>query len=421
MVVIYSANQSARLAYTLDEIFTHRAGEPFLLTNDAAQYMESDGIRINYSGENLPGLQILPAGLLNESGIRKAWTPENGILDGNTILFPMQSGLGTDIFSMTFWYLSRYEEYDFEHADIHGRFTTASSVLHGITNADEPVLDRALNYFFRILGLHIKNKYAVYPTLDIDIAYKYRGKPWYIGGAGWFRDLLRGRTGSAIYRLQVLFGKTDPYDCYDYIETALSPLKDRVRFFFQVGPRGNFDKNISPDRLFFRKLIARIASQFETGLHPSYGSGTDVGAIKKEKEILEGITNKPADRSRQHFLKLSVPHTWRALDAAGITHDYTMGYAGNTGFRAGTGHSFRFYDLENETATGLVIHPFCAMDVSLKNYMGLTPVMAAEHIEKLKHTCRENGLPFCFIFHNESLSEDGEWKGWRSVFETCLK
>ena len=98
-----------------------------------------------------------------------------------------------------------------------------------------------------------------------------------------------------------------------------------------------------------------------------------------------------------------------------------MGFAGGIGFRAGTAHSFIFYNLKNETGTNLVVHPFCMMDVSLKNYLHLDCTQAIKTIGFLKDICRTEKAPFCFIFHNESVSDKGEWMGWKNVFETCLK
>ncbi|MCC7298503.1 MAG: hypothetical protein IT244_09235, partial [Bacteroidia bacterium] len=104
-----------------------------------------------------------------------------------------------------------------------------------------------------------------------------------------------------------------------------------------------------------------------------------------------------------------------------VTHDYSMGFAGNIGFRAATAHSFKFYDLSNEKSTELVVHPFCVMDVGLKNYLHLDVASAIKTIENLKDICKAEKAPFCFIFHNESVSDNEGWTGWRNVFETCLK
>ena len=92
-----------------------------------------------------------------------------------------------------------------------------------------------------------------------------------------------------------------------------------------------------------------------------------------------------------------------------------MGFADHLGFRAGTSKSFFWYDLENEKHTELRVHPFCVMDVTLKNYQKYQ----AEHGEfilanLLKETEKVGGT-FRIICHNESLSNYGEWKDWKEV------
>jgi hypothetical protein len=105
----------------------------------------------------------------------------------------------------------------------------------------------------------------------------------------------------------------------------------------------------------------------------------------------------------------------------GIKEDYSMGYASCSGFRAGTCTSFLFYDLVSDCETNLVIHPFLVMDVTLKQYLGLNPGEALDRIYRLVEIVKAVNGTFTSLWHNESLSEHGVWKGWRSVFEGMVK
>jgi hypothetical protein len=125
--------------------------------------------------------------------------------------------------------------------------------------------------------------------------------------------------------------------------------------------------------------------------------------------------------SRQHYLMLSFPHTYQQLQKLGIREDYSMGYAANSGFRAGTFTPFRFYDLTTECETTLVIHPFAVMDVTLRHYLKLTPDDALERIKQLIDKVRKVDGTFTSLWHNESLSEHGVWKGWRGIFEGMVE
>ena len=51
------------------------------------------------------------------------------------------------------------------------------------------------------------------------------------------------------------------------------------------------------------------------------------------------------------------------------TDDYSMGYVGEPGFRAGISIPFPFYNLLDEKETALMVHPFAFMDRGLKDYL----------------------------------------------------
>ena len=63
-----------------------------------------------------------------------------------------------------------------------------------------------------------------------------------------------------------------------------------------------------------------------------------------------------------------------------------MGYASYPGFRAGTCSSFNFYDLATECETDLVVFPFAVMDVTLQQYLSLTPHEALDRIKNISQT-----------------------------------
>ena len=137
--------------------------------------------------------------------------------------------------------------------------------------------------------------------------------------------------------------------------------------------------------------------------------------------MLQQITEKKIDASRQHFLKLHLPQTYLQLIKVGINHDYSMGYASQVGFRAGTCTSFFWYDLQLEKQAHLKIHPFAVMDVTLQQYLKLNPEQAITQIDELLSSVKLVDGTFCSLWHNESLSESGRWKGWKAVYDEMLK
>ena len=98
-----------------------------------------------------------------------------------------------------------------------------------------------------------------------------------------------------------------------------------------------------------------------------------------------------------------------------------MGYASRTGFRAGTCTPFLFYNIHLEETTSLRVYPFTVMDVTLKDYLHVTPEQAIDRVKKIIDEVKNVQGTFISLWHNESLSETGEWKGWSRVYTEMLK
>ncbi|PSR13118.1 MAG: hypothetical protein C7N36_09235, partial [Bacteroidetes bacterium] len=138
----------------------------------------------------------------------------------------------------------------------------------------------------------------------------------------------------------------------------------------------------------YQQLIRSTTTWSDSGIHPSYRSFGNLARLRTEQQRLATILDQPVSHSRQHFLRLQLPQTYQQLLAAGIRHDYTMGYAEVPGYRAGTTEPFRWYDLNREQTTDLWVHPFVAMDVTLQNYQGLSASAAADYLQELQTYCR---------------------------------
>jgi phosphopantetheinyl transferase (holo-ACP synthase) len=151
-------------------------------------------------------------------------------------------------------------------------------------------------------------------------------------------------------------------------------------------------------------------------MHPSYFSFKNIEVLKKEKGRLEQIINTPVTFSRQHFLRLSIPETYQYLIDLDIEEDYTMGYAKYAGFRASTCTPFYFYDLDFEIQTPLKLYPFAFMDGTLKHYMQLDNDASLAKILALKDAVKKVNGTFISLFHNDTLSDEGDWIGWKEIY-----
>ena len=118
---------------------------------------------------------------------------------------------------------------------------------------------------------------------------------------------------------------------------------------------------------------------------------------------------------------MKFPETYRNLAERDITDDYSMGFANEIGFRAGICTPFNFYDLDNESESTLRIHPFGIMDATLNLYMKLSQDEAVARVKKIIREVKRVNGDFIFIWHNETLSDDMQWKGWRKVYEEIIE
>ena len=107
----------------------------------------------------------------------------------------------------------------------------------------------------------------------------------------------------------------------------------------------------------------------DIGIHSSYYSDIQ-HSIAEEKQTLEQIGGFKIHCSRQHFLKVKFPDTFRQLIEAGITDDYSLGFTDRIGFRNGMAIPFPFFDVAANKTTPLMLHPLLIMDSAAVQALG---------------------------------------------------
>jgi hypothetical protein len=416
-VILYIPGCTARMVWVAEEIFLHRGGLKISITENQEAYLASGAaLKINYSEADLSGHRIYRSGFLDGNGIQHDFIPATARIADLFCLFPDREQANFDLLAMVFWCLSRYEEYQPFAADRHGRFPASASLLQKWGVLDEPICDIAIRYCFREWGIADNVAFTITPTLDIDIAFAYAG-----------RGLLRGLGASLIApwslpgRIKsILQPSSDPNNTFDYISKALEHCSG-ARIFWHCGAENNhYDKQVNLNYGPFKQAISRLNVDARCGLHPSFAASGNAEILKQEKLYLEQILGREVTSSRMHYILLSMPSTYRTLIECGIAEDYSMGFPDAAGFRAGTAQPFRWYDLANEEATQLLVHPFCIMEATCKYYLQMSPEQAIDRGLEMKERLQRYGGDFCFIFHNESLGRQTHWRGWDKVFESWL-
>ena len=429
MVLIYTHKITPRLSYTFDFILNQILGLEYRITDNKEEFQQKDGPKINYSEDNFnDSIFIKPSNLLFEDDIR----PQNLFVtqwDNVKIFFQTNdtSVLPFDLFAASFYLVSRYEEYLPFDPDSHGRFEAKESLAFKNNFLHEPIVDQWAYIFADILkerysGIQIPGRNFQYiSTIDVDNAYAFlfKGISRTLGAT--FRSLLNLDLQDNFRRYRTLANKRDPYDTYDIFFDTHQKYGIKPIWFFLVGNSGRYDNNVSPDKQGYQNLIKSIAKKSQVGIHTSYETYKNENKLQNEIRKLEGLIERKVYKSRQHYLRLHFNQTYQNLIKSGITEDYTMGYATNIGFRAGTCTPFNFYDLEKEEETGLKVFPFEVMDITLNKYKGYNVTEAISSIESVIEKIKKVNGTFISIWHNEALSDHGHWKGWETVYREMLR
>lgn len=430
-LIIYTPKITPRVEYIFSSLLNAIGVQKFQLTQNIDFYNRSESLKISYSsdyvGENI--LWIESVNLLFEKEIKEQ---KIDIFEWNGVkaFFKTVNGdLPFDIFAASFYLISRYEEYLPHKRDNYGRYAHENSAAFKHDFLKLPLVNIWLKQFAELLlkkfpFLHLTPQaFHFLPTYDIDIAWSYLQKGWLRNAGGLIKSMMDGNRARVSERVQVLFGnQKDPFDSYEWLDELHKKYELQPIYFFLLAHRNkDYDKNILPDKKPLQKLIQQISSKYTAGIHPSWQSGDKQELLKEELEILHRITGRKADKSRQHYIRMVLPETYRRLISAGITEDYSMGYGSINGFRASYCLPYKWYDLEKEEMSSLTIYPFCYMEANSYYEQQYTTEEALSEIEHYYKIAKEvNGL-LITVWHNHFLGTDNMFKDWREVYETIIE
>ncbi|RYD74216.1 MAG: hypothetical protein EOP53_18725 [Sphingobacteriales bacterium] len=418
-MLIFSKTSTARLQYICKFIFGEQLGIGFSLTIDSEGFKNHEGPKINYSDIDITGehFTLQNHNLLFEKNI-KAQTIECFDSNGKKAFFKTDnSDFSFDIFAASFYLLSRYEEYLTHEKDLYGRYAHENAIAFKEGFLQEPIINQWLLDFAAALkqkfpSLQIKSpEFKFTPTYDIDIAWSYKHK-------GLLRNLGGFLKSPSITRLSVLTGlKKDPYDVYEFLnELHTNNQLDPIYFFLVATSRGEYDKNISPYDHAMWQLIKQHEKKYRIGLHPSWLSNEKHNLLAKEKRVLETAGKIEIIRSRQHYIKLTLPETYNRLIENGISNEYSMGYGSINGFRASVASSFFWYDLQAEKITSLRVYPFCFMDANSFYEQKQNAKESLAELLTYYQKCKAANGEMISIFHNNFLGTDALFAGWKELY-----
>ncbi len=427
---IYTQYSSPRIDYIFSTLLSAAGNQSFTLTTDKVLFANSADAKINYSPQQITEdeVWIAPVNLLFEKDIKEQHI---ACFDYNhsKAFFQTDGDFPFDIFAASFYLISRYEEYLPHTKDMYGRYAHENSIAFKEGFLKLPIVNCWLQQLVKLLTQKFPSvtfnptPFTFFPTYDIDIAFSYLHKGAVRNLGGFMHSAWHSEWALVKERMNVLFGKQqDPFDSYEWLdklheEYALKPI-----YFFLLARRNKeYDKNILPHKQVLKKLVKQHSEKYEIGIHPSWQSGDKPELLKQEIQQLKSISGKAVTKSRQHYIRMQLPETYRRLIEAGITEDYSMGYGSINGFRASYCLPYFWYDLPREETTNLTLCPFCYMDANSyyeQHYSGEEALKEMNYYYQI--TKQVKGL-FITIWHNHFLGTDKMFTGWREVYTEMIR
>ncbi|VAW12681.1 FIG00651970: hypothetical protein [hydrothermal vent metagenome] len=427
MLLIYTHKITPRFSYIMKQIFTRILGVEIIFTIKVEDFIRHTGPKITYTKQPLQNEFFIRSNdLLFEQGINDL---SINISDwqGVPCFFSTgeRSNVPFDIFSASFYLLSRYEEYLPHVKDHYGRFPPKESIGYQNGFLRRPVVDIWAQMLLKKLKEHFpemahkKRQYTYTSIIDVTTSHRFAHRGLVRGVAGLLLDFGTLKLKRVVGRIAVWFNsKKDPYDNFSYLVDLHKKHRVKSIFFFQFAAYSTYDKNVSTNNNKFKFLIKYIADYSTVSLITSFSSFSDTELLKKERKRLASVVNRSINYSRIRHNRVDVPDTYRNLVEAEFTDDYTMGYTHELGFRAGTCTQFYFYDINLEVQQPIRIHPFAVHDYGILELATLDEIL--DKIGFLYQEVKNVHGDFITVFSNELLGASHK-ADWKKLYETTLK
>ena len=351
---------------------------------------------------------------------------DDGVDDG--VIYSEADGsihIPYDILTPSFVLLSRYEEFYAKQHDAHGRYPYNGSLAEKYDMVEIPLVDEYAMLLRRWLCQHFPDRFQavprtprVVPTHDIDLLYRFQNR-WQALKSIFGRDLLINRDLKMVWKSLREYRALRQDDFNDPYLLAIQEfaMKEHAAglesvFFFKALCEGEDDATYDIRDARLEQIFTHLYYEYIIGIHGSYSSAEKDGQLLMERKRIEKqLANfgGPVTCSRQHYLRARFAGTPNSLDLwqqAGITDDYTLGFAERCGFRCGTCHPYPLYDVRNDRVTDIIEHPLIVMDGTLSDYMKLSVAEAKKLVMRLKQRCFDVEGDFVILWHNHATTRE---------------
>lgn len=412
-LLVYIPKQTPRINYIFRHICGRILGFKVKFTSKVEDFISFEGVKFSYAKKRLGNeVFIQKFGLLEELGINDL----NFSMDlwGDVPCFfrvSSESDIPFDIFSASFYLVTRYEEYQPHVKNDVDSYPIEESLAYQHDFLKTPVVDVWAYKLREILMDKFPNqnfpvkKFKCQFLISVSKAFKHRHNGFVRFMCASLRDLFQFQLKSFFDRIKTMLRlQQDPYDVYDELIDFAKENKIQLDFYFQLSNYSRYTKGISYNKRIYHKLIKSMGDYGDLGLLPGFEALYDFEILKKEKRRWENIVNRSLSKALIKNYHLNFPDAYLNFNKLEIEEDYSMGYQRNVGFRAGTSTSFQFYDLNLEQVSGLVIQPYVLNSNVLKEVDTYEKI---EELKELKSSVRKVNGQMNFIFENSDFAEQG--------------
>jgi len=404
-ILIYVPRLTPRINYTFRQVCGRILGLRINFTTKIETFIAHKGVKFSYANQRLGNeVYIQSFGLLGEQGVSDMEVTVNE-WEGQPYFFKtsLQSDIPYDIFSASFYLLTRYEEYLPHVKNENGDYPAKESLGYKNDFLTKPIINIWMIKFsevllkkFEELNLNLpENKFQV--NIAVKQAFKYRKLGISRNFVGFLNNFIRFKLKDVALRVKTWVNpKLDPYDIYDDLVKFKKDNKINMDFMFQLGDYSLYTKNVNYRKRVYKKLIKSMGDYCEIGLLPSYEAIKNNGQLIKEIKRFEHIANHELKSIMIKDQSINFPEFYINLDKTEIVKDFSMGYYNFVGFRAGTCTPYLFYDLNLEQASPIEIRPHF---LSSKSYNTSDESEILKSIEENKFA----NTKYIFLFDNSDF------------------
>ena len=430
MICIYTDKYTNRLKYVADHIFKRILGQSVNIVNKVEDLPTLSACPLIVYSETLKvkgALHIVPNGLLFKKGVREYDITMN-TWEGVKTFFATKGGdIPFDIFSASFYLLSRYEEYlpIKENFDSKGCFISEKSLAYKEGFLETPLVDvwalkleEKLNSLFPNYTSSIDRRFRFLPIISVNTPYRYRtysvlGNVLRLG-----KKVLERDWSELKKQLRVLLRiDQDPYCNVEKIVELHNRNSLRPLFAFRISNKKWYKRPVYFAYSTYKKVLCR---NYQIALCISGVASNSVSQLKLEQKILSRIFRTRIVIGTSSLSEYVVPKFYRNLSNSKIKEDFSMSYPDRIGFRASTCTPFRVYDLNREEYYRIDVHsvPFTVWSVKR---MGLNKEEIVKAATSMAKTVKSLKGEFIIASHNDNFVDSSMLKGWASTYEYVIR